>query len=99
MRDPVFDYDWKFNICNIIIRASKVLKYLGVMVDVQGSFEAHFAYLEKKCRKSLQAFHAIFHNTRDYDNRARRVMLDSVVSVIQVLLHCLCTPAPPKESD
>lgn len=84
LRDPEFDFT--FDICGVEVATSDLLKYLGIMVGAACSFQGHFDYTLQKARKAVMSFHPIFRNTKGYDNKARKIILDGVASVL--LKYC-----------
>lgn len=61
------------------IKSGLVMKYLGVMVDWQLSWDPHVEYLCEKAEKTIPKIIQICQNTYGYSTRARRTMLYGTV--------------------
>lgn len=69
-------------VSDISIEFSPSVRYLGVHIDANWSFNAHFKYIEGKAGRVIRALNGLMPNLRGPDERRRRLYANVVYSVI-----------------
>ena len=71
------------------MESTRILKYLGVMLDDKVSWQWHLKYIKSKAIAVLPKIAAIARNTFGYSSAARRVMLEGTVgALVQYASSC-----------
>ena len=85
-----------FKIRNSEIIPSKELKYLGVILDGKGTFEAHMKYATDKAGKSVAALSKLMPNVGGPTGRTRKILLnrDRLLSTQVAVLQVIASEPP-----
>ena len=74
------------NVAGVRVHPTTQMKYLGVILDDELSWDAHISYIIDKASRYLPLMHSICRNTFGYSAWARRVMYSG--TVLMLLKYC-----------
>ena len=76
----------KFTAGGVDIEPSRVIKYLGVLIDSKLTFDEHLRDVKERCLKRIPLLQSVARNTYGYGFHARRTMFTGYV--YSLLMYC-----------